>query len=165
MSTPAPAVGGLRLRPGGGRCIEGGRVLPVGALLAGRPAAEAPALLGCLFALCGRAHALASSLALGAAAGDASAASPAQQAALRQEVLREQLRHLWIDWPLHLASAAPGAREQAQLADLLRSAASEEGELQPALATALYGCAVGTWLQRCAQERLTDGLEIGRAHV
>lgn len=153
---PALSVGNLRLRPGAARGIEGARALPVQVLLAGRIADEAPALLGRLFALCGCAHELAARLALGAAREGEAELAQAQRAALRHEILREHLRHLWIDWPLHLAGAAAGEAEMTRLAALWRLVASAR-ELRPALATELYGCDPATWLHRRAQGGALEG--------
>lgn len=95
----------VRIATGGGRVsraearVERPRV--AGRLFTGRPAREAGALAGALFAICGRSQAIAADGAVEAARGDtASAASrQARDARIAAETLHEHAWRLLVDWP------------------------------------------------------------------
>jgi hypothetical protein len=108
--TGSALAGKLTLLPGLGLpAIVSSRVPLANRLLRGRPARHAPALLGSLYALCGQAHRLTAQLAIDAAAGVRSAATPQEHAALAAETMREHVRRIWLDWPRLLGADDAGA--------------------------------------------------------
>lgn len=108
--TGSALAGKLTLLPGLGLpAIVSSRVPLANRLLRGRPARHAPALLGSLYALCGQAHRLTAQLAIDAAAGVRSAATPQEHAALAAETMHEHVRRIWLDWPRLLGADDDGA--------------------------------------------------------
>lgn len=103
------------------------------ALLSGRNADEAAALVPRLFSLCGRAQGHAARLALAAARGDCLAAAPPPPELLR-EAIGEHLWRLCLDWPRALGGSARMADFRAWR-ERLRQAAPPGGDA--ALADAL----------------------------
>ncbi|WP_210528152.1 hydrogenase expression/formation protein HupK [Rubellimicrobium arenae] len=126
--------------------------LPVEALLLGKPAEEAAALLPRLFNLCRAAQGLAGRVALGLPAPEGAAGD------LRREIARDHLMKLHLAWPAYFARAAmplppdwvsgsraarealfgPPGRMPATLADLGAFLASGHG-IAPTL-SAISGC-------------------------
>lgn len=98
--TPPLQAGKLIFRPGRAVSTVGSnRVALAGMLLRGKPAQQAPQLLPRLYALCGEAHRLTARLAVDAAAGLRSHATPQELSALDAETAREHVRRIWLDWP------------------------------------------------------------------
>jgi Ni,Fe-hydrogenase I large subunit len=95
-----------------------------GRLLAGRPVAEAVALVPRLFSLCGRSQGVAAALACEAAAGRLPDATGlhGREAAVRGEAAQEVLRRMLLDWP-RLDGVSP---DGAALADARRALAPGE---------------------------------------
>lgn len=87
--------------------FSGLRPLPLGALLGGKPAADAPVVIGALFALCGYAQRACASAAVQAAAGRK--ADPAEEARGSQLIIAEALREhgirIAVAWPGLLGEA------------------------------------------------------------
>ncbi len=70
-------------------------------LVRGQPPQQAAQALPLLYSLCGKAQGVAAQLALAAAQGDASAATPQQAREVAAEALRESAWHFLIDLPRH----------------------------------------------------------------
>lgn len=93
-------AGRLTLRPGARLpAIESSRRPLAERLLRGTPAAQAPATLAGLYALCGEAHRYTAQLAVDAACGLRSLPAPHEIEALALETMREHVRRIWLDWP------------------------------------------------------------------
>jgi hypothetical protein len=86
--------------------IESTRPQLASRLLAGKPAAEAVAMVPQLFSICGRSQHIAAELALAAARGAAGAVDAAQVRAIEAEMAQEYLWRALIDWPRDEGSTA-----------------------------------------------------------
>lgn len=96
------SAGTLSLRPGARPAIVGATASPWPARLAqGCPAAELAARMAALHALCAGGHHVAASLAVRVAQGRQSAVDGPMRHALRLAVLRDHLRQIGHDWPMH----------------------------------------------------------------
>lgn len=108
---------------------------PAAAVLVGRPAAEAVALVPRLFSLCGQAQGHAARLALAAAQGVAEAALPLP-ASLVREAIGEHLWRLLLDWPAWAGDPPQAAELRRWRALLAADAAPLADELRSWLAGA-----------------------------
>ncbi len=127
--------------------------------LVGRPAGEAPALAGRLFAICGRAQSVAAEAACRAARGARAhdAELGAAEMRVRAERVHEHLWRLLVDWPrlvgLEARPAALGAARLA-LAPLVEDGAAESAAALEARVASLdrialreiYGAPAAEWL-------------------
>ncbi|MCA0241969.1 MAG: hypothetical protein LCI02_14025 [Proteobacteria bacterium] len=150
----------LRLQPGraAGASIERPPRPDLAALLAvGRPAAELPALMAGLHALCAHGHRAAAALALRAARGEPLRWSDEDRVALQHAVAREHLLRIAHDWPRLLpAVPAPAHSGAPVLAPALAPALVHPGApslqdcplWQPALGAAQQLRALPGWLQQ-----------------
>lgn len=130
----------LQLHPGQPLpAISGSRAEWVPRITVGRPARELPALLGSLFTLCASTHRLASRLAVSAAHGGATPATPQDELALQLSQAREQILRITLDWPRQL----PGAAADTEPALLLRTCPLWRHELSAE--RQLYG--LPAWLE------------------
>lgn len=145
--------GAFHLRPGRPRPhnLLGSRPDWVGRVTRDLPARRLPAVLGCLFSLCGHAHATCASLAVAAALGHDAAVDTTTRALLAQQTLREHLRHLWLDGPRLLADEAgieAAGRELSQCPLF----SGRPGDLPGWLQAHLFGMPPAAWLagwERC----------------
>ncbi len=130
MTGPDSLAGTLTLQPGPTLPnVRSTRTGWVRAVTRGRRAAELPDLLAAVLPLCGDAHRDTAHAAI-AAAGGASTPGRDERRALQLDTLREQLRHIWLDWPHALRDSAVAAHELAALRDcpvLRREVAPEAG--------------------------------------
>ena len=94
-------------------------------LLAGRPAAEAVAMVPQLFSICGKSQHVAAELALAAARGGPAAADRAQARRVEAEMAQEYLWRALIDW----ARAAGGAVDATVLSAARAALADDDREL------------------------------------
>ena len=142
MTVLATLAGGLHLRPGRVPALAGGRT-DAARVVIGRPAAELPALLGTLYALCAHAHRHTASRAVAAALGRPGEVSAADGQALRLGTARDQVARIAIDWPLRLGAAAQGGSFEPSLREcpLWRSRSTQADAL-----AALPGWLARHWL-------------------
>ncbi|WP_281915763.1 hypothetical protein [Caldimonas thermodepolymerans] len=152
----APRLDGtLRLRPGREppHGIVNGRALALARVCVGLDAAQVPALMPRLYALCGGAHELAARLALEAAAGQARVdASAAQRRQLQAQTLREHLRRLWLNWPQPLAGQPPRPQALAALRELWQGDSGHAARAAAWVAAHALGMAPEAWLGRLQAE-------------
>ncbi|MEG2029263.1 MAG: nickel-dependent hydrogenase large subunit [Janthinobacterium sp.] len=87
-----------------------------GLLLRGQPAHMAGVRLPQLYALCGQSHRITASLAIDAALGLRSGATPEECDSLRLETAREHVRRIWLDWPRWLGGVDGAAHMRHLLA-------------------------------------------------
>lgn len=110
--TPADLAGELKVRLAmrDGRVhdvdIESTRPQVANRLLAGKPGAEAVAMVPRLFSICGRSQHIAAELALLAARGVAGTADAAQARRIEAEMAQEYLWRVLIDWSRELGTPA-----------------------------------------------------------
>lgn len=154
-------TGVLRLRPGQDcpRSVENRRPDLAEALVRGKPAGEAPGLLGSLFSLCGHAHRLCAEMALNAAAGRGAMGRPGAERLLQFETLCEHVRRIGIDWPLALA--LPASRDTVAASALtslhgcpalLGGAAAPLSDTRRWLERQLLGMPAQEWLELWSRE-------------
>jgi len=105
--------------------IESTRPQLANRLLAGKPAAEAVAMVPQLFSICGRSQHIAAELALAAAHGAPAAADAAQTRRVEAEIAQEYLWRALIDW----SRAAGGAADATTLAAARSALAHDDREL------------------------------------
>ena len=124
----SPVEGRLRIAlrpdPDGGMQARIASTRPVHAsrLLEGRTRAEVLALVPMLYAVCGRAHGAAATIATASALGQLARPDPALLRAAAAENLREHLLRLYLDWP-GLLGEAPDGEALALVNRLCRDAA------------------------------------------
>lgn len=145
MNVAAAADRVLVLRPGVSPSVAPLRALPL-RFLRGMGEAQAGPMLERLLSLCGPAHRVAARLAWAALRDGAASPTPAQCRALRHTALREHLRHLWLDWPQHLAGRQVDADGLAALGGLWRALDRDEG-FAAALGVQLLGAPLREWLR------------------
>ncbi len=114
-------------------------------LLAGRPAAEAVAMVPRLFSICGRSQQLAAELALAAARATPVAADAAQTRRVEAEMAQEYLWRALIDWPQETGGAADAATLAAARSAL---AHDERGLLKAIVERDVLGAEPRQWLSR-----------------
>jgi hypothetical protein len=120
----------------------------LGTLLAGRPAEAAATLLPTLYALCGQAHHLAARLAVDTARHGAARATEDQRRALADEIVREHVRSVFLDWPqqlAHLDESGLALRQAALLACPLFRKTQQKDEIVAWAAQHLFGQPPDTW--------------------
>lgn len=116
----AKLAGWLRVRPAQHPALLGGRPPLAGRLLRGQPPEAAVHHLPLIYSLCGQAHRLTAEMALQAVRHGLAAPSEQARAALREENIREHLRHVLLEWPRLLAgplsqNSLPSPRQAADL--------------------------------------------------
>lgn len=104
-------AGSLRVRPAQQPALLGGRPPLAGRLLRGQPAEAAARHLPLIYSLCGQAHRLTAELALAAAIQGSAEPDDEARLGLREENIREHLRHILLDWP-RLLAGTPSAMAQ-----------------------------------------------------
>ncbi|UCL89577.1 HoxV [Pseudomonas sp. HS-18] len=103
-------AGSLRVRPAQQPALLGGRPPLAGRLLRGQPAEAAVRHLPLIYSLCGQAHRLTAELALQAAIQGGGEPDDQARQRLREENIREHLRHILLDWPRLLAGPQSGVK-------------------------------------------------------
>lgn len=147
--------GRLRLHPGRKppHGIANTRALSLARVCTGMAAAQVPALMPRLYALCGAAHELAARLALGAAArGEPVDATVAQRRHLQGQTLREHLRRMWLDWPQQLAGRVPRPQALAALRELWQAGGGEATAAAGWVADHVLGMPPAQWVVRADAE-------------
>lgn len=135
----------LKLRAGASPVVTPPSALAL-SFLRGMGAAQTGDCLERLLSLCGPAHRVASELAWAALRETQVRPSPVQAAALRRTALREHLRHLWLDWPVHLANRDATAAEVEELGVLWRALDGGRGFAE-VLGERLFGVPADWWLR------------------
>jgi hypothetical protein len=131
----------------------------LGKLLAGRPAEAAATLLPALFALCGQAHGLAARVVIEAARGHTAEATAAMRDALADEMLREHVRSVFLDWPQQLAvldQAGLVARQAALIACPVFRTQAARSDLVAWAATHVFGRSPDSWHALFASDGALD---------
>jgi len=151
MSVGADPAGVVRLRPGQRRprALATTRRALGPALARGRDAALLPDLLGHVFALCGHAHRLCATLAIGAArgCGEATAGADALRV-LRAQTLRDHAREVCLHWPAALRSGAVDAGTASLCAGAAALGAADRDDVGAhAWLSTLLGCRAALWLR------------------
>ena len=125
--------------------IESTRPQLANRLLAGKPAAEAVAMVPQLFAICGRSQHVAAELALDAALGEPAAADAAQLRRVEGEMAQEYLWRALIDW-----SRATGGAADATTMAAARSAVAHDdrGLLRVIVEREVLGTDPRQWYER-----------------